>query len=63
MNLASVLFANDFDFCSIEHQTIKSRILHALFLFQEPRGIVTCKLLWYQKATTNSTIIIIPTFY
>ncbi|XP_020027410.2 protein TASOR isoform X3 [Castor canadensis] len=24
-----------------EHQTIKSRILHALFLFQEPRGIVT----------------------
>ncbi|XP_028008598.2 protein TASOR isoform X3 [Eptesicus fuscus] len=31
-----------------EHQTARSRILHALFLFQEPRGIVTS-----QKGSTN----------
>ncbi|EHB00388.1 hypothetical protein GW7_00203 [Heterocephalus glaber] len=31
-----------------EHQTVKSRILHALFLFQEPRGIITS-----QKLSTN----------
>ncbi|XP_028373630.1 protein TASOR isoform X4 [Phyllostomus discolor] len=31
-----------------EHQTTKSRVLHALFLFQEPRGIVTS-----QKGSTN----------
>ncbi|XP_016059994.1 PREDICTED: protein TASOR isoform X2 [Miniopterus natalensis] len=31
-----------------EHQTARSRILHALFLFQEPRGIVTS-----QKSSTN----------
>ncbi|XP_047633147.1 protein TASOR isoform X2 [Phacochoerus africanus] len=33
-----------------EHQTAKSRVLHALFLFQEPRGIVTS-----QKGSTNAT--------
>uniref|UniRef100_A0A673V6D6 Transcription activation suppressor n=1 Tax=Suricata suricatta TaxID=37032 RepID=A0A673V6D6_SURSU len=33
-----------------EHQTARSRILHALFLFQESRGIVTP-----QKASTNAT--------
>ncbi|XP_012493766.1 PREDICTED: protein FAM208A [Propithecus coquereli] len=32
-----------------EHQTTKSRVLHALFLFQEPRGIVTS-----QKGSTNA---------
>ncbi|XP_019678675.2 protein TASOR isoform X4 [Felis catus] len=32
-----------------EHQTAKSRVLHALFLFQEPRGIVTS-----QKGSTNA---------
>ncbi|XP_062971453.1 protein TASOR isoform X8 [Cynocephalus volans] len=32
-----------------EHQTAKSRVLHALFLFQEPRGIVTS-----QKGPTNA---------
>uniref|UniRef100_A0A8C3YQ68 Transcription activation suppressor n=1 Tax=Catagonus wagneri TaxID=51154 RepID=A0A8C3YQ68_9CETA len=33
-----------------EHQTAKSRVLHALFLFQESRGIVTS-----QKGSTNAT--------
>ncbi|XP_011370110.1 protein TASOR isoform X6 [Pteropus vampyrus] len=33
-----------------EHQTAKSRVLHALFLFQEPRSIVTS-----QKGSTNAT--------
>ncbi|XP_010611003.1 protein TASOR isoform X2 [Fukomys damarensis] len=28
-----------------EHQIVKSRILHALFLFQEPRGIITSQKL------------------
>ncbi|KAM6176896.1 protein TASOR isoform 3-T3 [Erethizon dorsatum] len=32
-----------------EHQTVKSRILHALFLFQEPRSIITS-----QKVSTNA---------
>uniref|UniRef100_A0A8C5Y5E1 Transcription activation suppressor n=1 Tax=Microcebus murinus TaxID=30608 RepID=A0A8C5Y5E1_MICMU len=32
-----------------EHQTAKSRVLHALFLFQEPRCIVTS-----QKGSTNA---------
>ncbi|XP_059967059.1 protein TASOR isoform X6 [Mesoplodon densirostris] len=32
-----------------EHHTAKSRVLHALFLFQEPRGIVTS-----QKSSTNA---------
>ncbi|XP_058582482.1 protein TASOR isoform X9 [Neofelis nebulosa] len=32
-----------------EHQTAKSRVLHALFLFQESRGIVTS-----QKGSTNA---------
>ncbi|XP_047387410.1 protein TASOR isoform X7 [Sciurus carolinensis] len=32
-----------------EHQTVKSRILHALFVFQEPRGIITS-----QKNSTNA---------
>ncbi|XP_063113383.1 protein TASOR isoform X4 [Cavia porcellus] len=32
-----------------EHQTVKSRILHALFLFQEPRCIITS-----QKLSTNA---------
>ncbi|XP_023571499.1 protein TASOR [Octodon degus] len=32
-----------------EHQTVKSRILHALFLFQEPRSIITS-----QKVSTNT---------
>ncbi|XP_049496688.1 protein TASOR isoform X4 [Panthera uncia] len=32
-----------------EHQTAKARVLHALFLFQEPRGIVTS-----QKGSTNA---------
>ncbi|XP_040310662.1 protein TASOR isoform X4 [Herpailurus yagouaroundi] len=32
-----------------EHQTAKSRVLHALFLFQEPRGIVTS-----QKGSTTA---------
>ncbi|XP_012661613.1 protein TASOR isoform X1 [Otolemur garnettii] len=32
-----------------EHQTARSRVLHALFLFQEPRGIVTS-----QKGSTNA---------
>ncbi|XP_006862181.1 PREDICTED: protein FAM208A [Chrysochloris asiatica] len=34
---------------SYEYQTAKSRILHALFLFQEPRGIVPS-----QKGSTNA---------
>ncbi|XP_013371068.1 PREDICTED: protein FAM208A isoform X2 [Chinchilla lanigera] len=34
-----------------EHQTVKSRILHALFLFQEPRGIITS-----QKVSTNTAL-------
>ncbi|XP_077632780.1 protein TASOR isoform X6 [Crocuta crocuta] len=33
-----------------EHQIAKSRVLHALFLFQEPRGIVPS-----QKGSTNAT--------
>lgn len=32
-----------------EHQSVKSRVLHALFLFQEPRGIITS-----QKVTTSA---------
>ncbi|XP_076985064.1 protein TASOR isoform X3 [Tamandua tetradactyla] len=32
-----------------EHQTVKSRVLHALFLFQEPRGVVSS-----QKASSNA---------
>ncbi|XP_017535692.3 protein TASOR isoform X4 [Manis javanica] len=32
-----------------EHQTAKSRVLHALFLFQEPRGIVSS-----QKGSTSA---------
>ncbi|XP_046498076.1 protein TASOR isoform X2 [Equus quagga] len=32
-----------------EHQTAKPRVLHALFLFQEPRGLVTS-----QKLSTNA---------
>ncbi|XP_040850589.1 protein TASOR isoform X3 [Ochotona curzoniae] len=32
-----------------EHQTVKSRCLHALFLFQEPRGILTS-----QKISTSA---------
>ncbi|XP_052045918.1 protein TASOR isoform X3 [Apodemus sylvaticus] len=33
-----------------EHQTVKSRILHALFLFQEPRCLIIT-----QKGVTNTT--------
>ncbi|XP_048211723.1 protein TASOR isoform X3 [Perognathus longimembris pacificus] len=33
-----------------EHHTVKSRVLHALFLFQEPRTIITS-----QKGPTNAT--------
>ncbi|XP_046308815.1 protein TASOR isoform X3 [Marmota monax] len=32
-----------------EHQTVRSRILHALFLFQEPRAVITT-----QKRSTNA---------
>lgn len=34
-------------FFFLEHQTAKPRVLHALFLFQEPRGIIPCKFIGY----------------
>lgn len=42
----------NFTFVFLEHHTAKSRVLHALFLFQEPRGIVTCKFFEYLNPFT-----------
>lgn len=39
-------------FFFLEHQTAKPRVLHALFLFQEPRGIVPCKFIGYLNLVT-----------
>lgn len=54
MNLASVFF--------LEHQTAKSRVLHALFLFQEPRGIVSCKFFEYLNLFTLDYLHFIANF-
>ena len=52
----------NFFFFFLEHQTAKSRVLHALFLFQEPRGIVTCKLFEYLSQVTHRYLHFIEDF-